>query len=48
MVDMIYPITGTVIRVPEDRVEKLEKAGYKKAVQPAQQKPVRSTRKKSE
>lgn len=33
MVDMKCPITGTVLHVPEERVEKLERAGYKRIVE---------------
>lgn len=33
MVDMKCPITGAVLHVPEERVEKMEKAGYKRVAE---------------
>lgn len=42
MVKMTCPMTGTVLHVDESRVEKYEKAGYKRVVA---EKPKRVTKK---
>lgn len=44
MVDMKEPITGTILHVPDERVEKLEKAGYERV---EAEKSKRTTRKKT-